>query len=128
MLLRTCLFLLSFIPLATLVLPPVPQAQAEGFFTMKDREDFLLQMSGKYISQTGLWMRFDDLGQVKGRVWGRPLLGNWEWRDGQLCKRVFYGTIDQGETCGIVRSSGATLYIVPDKGRGERERYSIGMD
>lgn len=95
---------------------------------MKDRDDFLKQMQGKTISQFGRWMRFDDLGQVKGRVWGRPLMGNWDWRDGQLCKRVFHGTIDQGETCGLVRSSGATLLIIPDKGQGPQERYQINRD
>ncbi|WP_321830229.1 hypothetical protein [Thalassovita sp.] len=126
--LRTTIFLLSFSALATLVMPPLQPAQAEGFFTMKDRSDFLQQMQGKYISQSGLWMRFDDLGQVKGRVWGRPLLGNWQWKDGQLCTRIFHGTIDQGDFCGVVRSSGATLYIVPDKGRGERQRYNIKAD
>ena len=126
--LRKIAFLVTFSLIATLVMPPLPPAQAEGFFTVKDRQDFLEQMQGKYISQSGRWMRFDDLGQVKGRVWGRPLLGNWEWKDGQLCKRIFHGTMDQGESCGIVRSSGVTLYIVPDKGRGERERYSIKVD
>lgn len=126
--LRTALFLLTFTLIALIAVPPLQPAQAEGFFTVKDRQDFLEQMDGKYIQQAGRWMRFDDLGQVKGRVWGRPLLGNWEWRDDQLCKRVFHGTIDQGESCGIVRSSGATLYIVPDKGMGPRERYSIQTD
>ena len=100
-------------------------AFAEGFRTVSSRDGFLRLVEGRKLKQFLISMRFDDLGQIKGWAWGRPVLGNWYWQDRRLCKRVFFGTTDKGEFCVQVRSDGHTVLFIPKKGEGKIEEFTL---
>ncbi|WP_323784000.1 hypothetical protein [Thalassovita sp.] len=98
---------------------------ASGFSALNDRDSFLQMIEGRKLRQFLVWIRFDTLGQIKGRAWGRPVLGNWYWQDKKLCKRVFWGTTDKGETCVKVRIGADRVLFIPDKGEGQIEEYIL---
>lgn len=109
----------------SIALLSVSPAFAAGFRTITDRDDFLKAVEGRQLKQFLVWLRFDDLGQVKGWALGRPVLGNWYWQGKELCKRVFYGTTDKGEFCVKVRFDGQTMIFIPDPRDGEIEEFRV---
>lgn len=98
---------------------------AVGFVTINDRDGFFKLVEGRQLTKFFVRISFDELGQVKGHAWGRPVMGYWRWEGQQLCKRIFYGTSDQGENCVEVRSDGQEVLFIPNKGEGKIEEYSL---
>ncbi|CUH63301.1 hypothetical protein TG4357_00590 [Thalassovita gelatinovora] len=98
---------------------------ASGFSTLNTRDSFLQMVEGRKLRQFLVWIRFDDLGQIKGRAWGRPVLGNWYWQDEKLCQRMFWGTADKGKSCVKVRIGAERVLFIPDKGGGQIEEYIL---
>ena len=100
-------------------------AFAESFRRVTSVGGFFQLVEGRKLSKFLMSIRFDNLGQIKGWAWGRPVLGNWRWEGTKLCKRVYIGTSDQGESCVQVRSDGYTVLFIPNKGEGKIEEFRL---
>jgi hypothetical protein len=91
---------------------------AQEFQTVRDQDQFVKLVSGKELTRFGISLTVTPDGEIRGRAFGRPVTGDWQWTDGYFCRTLFYGERDLGPNCQEVKVQGATLRFTSDKGQG----------
>lgn len=101
---------------AAAVFADVPAALA---FTKIDRaEEFVAAIGGKRLTRTGIQLTVSAGGEITGRAFGRPVSGDWTWRDGYFCRDLYWGNRELGYNCQMVQKDGTALRFTSDKGEG----------
>jgi hypothetical protein len=54
----------------------------------------------------------------RGRAFGTPVTGAWDWNNGYFCRDLFFGEDDLGFNCQLVQVNGETLRFTSDQGQG----------
>lgn len=91
---------------------------AQEFQTVREEAQFVSLVSGKELTRFGISLTVTPEGQIRGRAFGRPVTGDWQWTDGYFCRTLFYGERDLGPNCQEVKVQGETLRFTSDKGQG----------
>lgn len=92
---------------------------AMAFEPVKTRDAFLAAISGKALTRMGITLDVTSAGQIRGRAFGKPVSGAWQWRDGYFCRSLYFGTRNLGDNCQLVQQRGDTLRFTLDRGAGD---------
>jgi hypothetical protein len=91
---------------------------AQEFQTVRDQSRFLELVVGKQLTRFGIRLNVTPDGEIRGRAFGRPVTGNWQWSDGYFCRDLYYGERDLGANCQEVKVNGRTVRFTSDRGQG----------
>jgi hypothetical protein len=94
-------------------------AISEEFQTISDRQSFLALVNGKQLTRLGIKLDVLSSGQIEGRAFGKPVKGQWDWKNGHFCRDLHFGDTDLGPNCQVVKANGRTLRFIADQGRGD---------
>ncbi len=93
-------------------------AAARAFDPVTEDGEFRALVVGHELTRLGIELRVLADGQISGRGMGRPVSGEWRWRDGYFCRTLFWGERDLGEDCQAVLRAGDQLRFVAERGAG----------
>jgi hypothetical protein len=99
--------------------PSVGAANAEGFDSVQNKDDFVGLVSGRALTRFGITLKILAAGGIEGRAFGQPVTGSWEWQDGLFCRDLYFGNTDLGPNCQVVQKKGDTLRFISDAGAGD---------
>lgn len=99
----------------TLALP----VQAGDFAHVLDKSTFMTLIEGRQLTRTGIRLDVTPDGQIRGKAFGRPVTGAWQWKAGYFCRDLYWGKRDLGPNCQAVKVQGNTVRFISDKGAGE---------
>ncbi|MGI1662362.1 dihydrodipicolinate reductase [Palleronia sp. KMU-117] len=91
---------------------------AQEFQTVREQDRFVNLVSGRELTRFGIKLTVTPDGEIRGRAFGRPVSGNWQWSDGYFCRTLFYGDRDLGPNCQEVKVQGETIRFTSDRGQG----------
>jgi len=91
---------------------------ALAFEKIKSKSEFMKVVQGKDLTILGISVNVQPNGAIGGKAYGRPVKGEWNWRDGYFCRDLFWGEMDLGPNCQEVRVNGNTIRFQSDKGTG----------
>ena len=96
-------------------------AWAEGFQVVRDRGTFVSLVEGRdlRISLWGIRLQVRPDGKIEGQALGRPVSGQWQWRNGYFCRDLSWGARDLGPNCQEVKVQGRTVRFTSDRGAGQ---------
>lgn len=97
---------------------PLP-AFAEGFAPVREKSEFVGLISGKALTSFGISLTVSPGGAIKGRAFGTPVTGNWNWNNGLFCRDLAYGNTEIAPNCQLVERKGSTLRFTSDAGNGD---------
>jgi hypothetical protein len=103
---------------ATLAVICAGGALAESFNNVRDRDDFIVLVSGKALTRLGVSLKVREDGQIEGRAFGQKVRGAWRWQAGLFCRDLHFGDRDLGQNCQVVQHRGGTLRFISDAGHG----------
>ena len=103
---------------ATAMVATLPMA-AQAFEKIVSREKFVEVVEGKDLKLMGITVTVTPDGGIKGRAFGAPVSGQWQWRGGFFCRSLFWGERDLGPNCQEVRVEGDKIRFTSDKGSGQ---------
>lgn len=103
--------------LATFIATPLPLL-AESFSPVSKKSDFVALITGKALTRFGISIDLSPGGTIKGRAFGSPVTGAWQWQNGLFCRDLYFGTKDLGPNCQTVKRKGNTLRFTSDAGKG----------
>ncbi|MEO0566153.1 MAG: dihydrodipicolinate reductase [Pseudomonadota bacterium] len=107
----------KFLILASLAVLAAP-AMADGFAKVQDRDGFVELIEDRKLTRFGINLTVTPNGQIKGKAFGRPVTGAWEWNAGYFCRDLFWGKRELGGNCQEVKVQGETIRFTSDKGNG----------
>lgn len=91
---------------------------AAAFERISTKSDFVQTVSGKNLTIFGISVSVQPDGAIGGRAYGRKVKGQWQWRDGFFCRDLFWGDMDLGPNCQVVKVHGDVIRFRSDKGTG----------
>ncbi|MEM8776858.1 MAG: dihydrodipicolinate reductase [Pseudomonadota bacterium] len=94
-------------------------ALADGFSKVEDRTGFVQLIEDKKLTRFGIKLTVTPGGQIKGKAFGVPVTGAWEWNAGYFCRDLYWGKRDLGANCQEVMVQGETLRFTSDRGNGQ---------
>ncbi|MEM9795998.1 MAG: dihydrodipicolinate reductase [Pseudomonadota bacterium] len=86
---------------------------------MLTRDAFVTLVQDRALTRMGIALDVSGGGVIEGRAFGRPVTGDWEWRDRYFCRTLYFGQRDLGANCQTVEVRGDTLRFTLDQGRGD---------
>jgi hypothetical protein len=95
------------------------QALANGFQQLEARSQFLSVIEGRKLTRMGIELDVTPSGEIRGRAFGRPVVGAWNWQDGYFCRDLYWGQRNLGPNCQAVQLDGRTIRFISDRGTGE---------
>lgn len=107
-----------FAALATAALL-VCAAPAHAFDRVASKSDFVGLVNGKALTRMGITLAVLPDGRIEGRAFGRPVKGDWRWRESLFCRDLTVGERNLGLNCQVVQRRGDTLRFIADEGRGD---------
>ncbi|ARE40471.1 hypothetical protein RGUI_2330 [Rhodovulum sp. P5] len=103
--------------LAGLIATAAPAA-AEGFRDVDSRSGFVSLVEGRKLTRLGVKLTVTPGGQIAGRAFGKPVVGDWSWKGGYFCRDLNFGDEDLGYNCQLVQVRGQTVRFTSDRGAG----------
>ncbi|MFD0859332.1 dihydrodipicolinate reductase [Roseovarius aquimarinus] len=94
-------------------------AAAEAFEQITTRDDFVAATSGRDLTRFGISVAVSPSGDIKGRAFGYPVTGAWNWQDGYFCRDLYWGGDRLDPNCQAVRIKGDTIRFISDQGTGQ---------
>ena len=94
-------------------------APAAAFQKVDDRDRFVGLIQGKELKRFGVTLVVTPEGTIRGRGFGRPVTGAWNWNQGYFCRSLVWGERDLGDNCQEVRVQGETIRFTSDQGAGD---------
>lgn len=91
---------------------------SQEFQTVREQSRFVELVAGKQLTRFGISLNVTPDGEIRGRAFGRPVTGRWQWSDGYFCRDLFYGERDLGANCQEVKVNGRTVRFTSDRGQG----------
>ena len=101
----------------TLVLILFPSL-APAFEPVRDGGEFRQLVLGHALTRLGIRLEVQADGLITGRGMGRPVSGEWQWRDGYFCRTLYWGDTDLGADCQAVLRDGDELRFITERGAG----------
>lgn len=93
-------------------------AAGQAFEKIETRDRFIEATSGRDMTRFGISVAVTPTGDIRGRAFGYPVTGAWQWQDGFFCRDLFWGQDNLGANCQAVRISGNTIRFISDQGTG----------
>ncbi|MCB1390420.1 MAG: dihydrodipicolinate reductase [Rhodobacteraceae bacterium] len=103
----------SLVLILMLVATPVP-----AFEPVTDGAQFARLVSGRALTRLGIRLEVHADGRITGHGMGRPVVGEWSWRQGYFCRSLFWGGDDLGDDCQAVLREEDRLRFVTMRGAG----------
>ncbi len=100
------------------ILFAVAGTSAAAFETVREEEQFVELLEGKSLTRMGIKLAVSSSGEIQGRAFGRPVTGQWQWRDGYFCRDLSYGDDPLEPNCQMVKVRGETMRFISDWGEG----------
>ncbi|GFE66308.1 dihydrodipicolinate reductase [Litoreibacter roseus] len=91
---------------------------AYAFEKVESKSEFVDAVAGKDLTIFAINVSVMPDGQIKGRAYGRPVSGQWQWRDGYFCRSLYWGSRDLGPNCQEVKLRGNKVRFTSDRGNG----------
>lgn len=115
--------------LAVLLVALWPLAvSAGGFAPVQDRNLFLQMITGRslQIALYGLTLQVHPDGRISGSAMGRPVRGQWHWKDGYFCREMTWGKRDIPANCQLVEARGKDeMRFTTDRGAGQSAAFRL---
>ncbi|MDJ0627811.1 MAG: dihydrodipicolinate reductase [Rhodobacter sp.] len=92
--------------------------RADGFRTVTERGAFLDLVQGRQLTRLGIRLDVLASGGIRGKAFGKPVIGVWHWRDGHFCRDLSVGREGLDANCQVVKVRGDTVRFIADKGAG----------
>ena len=112
------------IPLALVLIALLP-LPALAFEPVTDAAQFRQLVFGNQLTRMGISLEVNADGRITGRGMGRPVRGEWQWRDGLFCRSLYWGERDLGRDCQAVLREGDALRFVTERGAGIHADFRI---
>lgn len=93
-------------------------ALADEFQPIRDRSDFIALVEGRTLTQFGIRLVVEPDGDIGGRAFGRPVTGDWDWRNGYFCRSLNVGSDPLEFNCQLVERNDDVLRFTADEGDG----------
>ncbi len=100
-------------------------ALAQSFETVTTRDAFVAAVSGRALTRLGITMSVAPNGEIKGRAFGSPVTGAWNWQGNYFCRDLYWGADRLDPNCQTVQISGDTIRFIPDRGKGRGADLTI---
>ncbi len=102
-------------------------ARAGGFAPVAERARFvdLVRDRALRIALYGLALKVHDDGRISGSAMGRPVSGQWQWRDGYFCREMTWGTRPIAPNCQLVEVRGREMRFTTDRGKGQGATFRL---
>lgn len=94
-------------------------AIAEEFDQIDNKSEFLSVVADRNLTRLGINLTVTPSGQIKGKAFGRPVTGAWQWQSGYFCRDLYWGQRNLGPNCQAVKVQGSTVRFISDQGAGE---------
>ncbi|MDD9725407.1 dihydrodipicolinate reductase [Roseovarius sp. SK2] len=94
-------------------------AIAEEFDQIDNKSEFLSVVADRNLTRLGINLTVTPSGQIKGKAFGRPVTGAWQWKSGYFCRDLYWGQRNLGPNCQAVKVQGSTVRFISDQGAGE---------
>ncbi|MEX1235783.1 MAG: dihydrodipicolinate reductase [Roseovarius sp.] len=91
---------------------------AQAFEQITTRDDFVAATSGRDMTRLGISVAVSPSGEIKGRAFGYPVTGEWDWQGDYFCRDLYWGGDPLGPNCQAVRIQGDTIRFISDQGAG----------
>lgn len=95
------------------------------FQRVESRADFIALVSGKTLTRPLVKLQVSPNGQISGKGATWPVSGQWQWKDGYLCRTLEWGGDDMGYNCQEVKANGAQVRITSDRGTGQSADFRL---
>ena len=92
---------------------------AAEFVPVRNGTEFTKLIEDKRLTRMGIKLTVTPSGDIEGRAFGRPVTGDWSWRDGYFCRDLYWGETELGYNCQMVARSGSALRFISDRGQGQ---------
>ncbi|SEK78784.1 hypothetical protein SAMN05421666_0076 [Roseovarius nanhaiticus] len=93
-------------------------AAAQAFEQITTRDAFVAATSGRDLTRLGISVAVNPSGDIRGRAFGYPVTGAWNWQNGYFCRDLYWGNDPLGQNCQAVRIQGDTIRFISDQGTG----------
>ncbi len=91
---------------------------ASAFETVREESKFVSLLEGKQLTRLGIRLAVSPTGEIQGRAFGKPVTGQWAWRDGYFCRDLSFGDDPLEPNCQMVKVRGQTMRFISDRGEG----------
>lgn len=98
---------------------------AEAFEKVSSKSEFVQLVQGKKLSLTGIKLDVTPAGNIKGKAYGYPVTGEWQWRGGYFCRSLYWGEKDLGPNCQQVETKAGKIRFTSDRGAGRSAVLSL---
>ena len=95
------------------------------FRKVESRSEFVQLVSGKTLTRPLVKLSVSPDGSISGSGAAWEVSGNWQWKEGYLCRTLEWGGDDLGYNCQEVQTDGSTVRITSDKGTGQSADFSL---
>lgn len=96
-----------------------PMAAQAEFAPVSERARFVSLIEGRDLTRFGIRLAVTPDGRIRGRAFGRDVIGEWRWAEGYFCRDLYWGRMDLGANCQAVRAHRDTVRFISDKGTGQ---------
>ncbi|MCA0921366.1 dihydrodipicolinate reductase [Pseudooceanicola nanhaiensis] len=96
-----------------------------AFDRVESREGFVAQITGRELTYPGIRLQVSEAGRIDGRAFGRPVTGDWRWKDGYFCRTMVWGRKELAYNCQLVEKRAGALRFTSDRGAGDSAVLSL---
>lgn len=115
---------LTFAPICAALLALATPALAD-YQKVTEKSEFVALTNGKSLTRPLVNIQVLPNGQISGRGAAWAITGNWQWKDGYLCRSLAWGGDDLGYNCQSVEADGNKMRITSDKGSGDSANFTL---
>jgi hypothetical protein len=115
---------LIFAPICAALLTLATPALAD-FEKVTAKSEFVALTNGKSLTRPLVIIQVLPNGQISGKGAAWEITGNWQWKDGYLCRSIEWGGDDLGYNCQSVEADGTRMRITSDKGSGDSASFTL---
>lgn len=112
------------IAVAAALLSIASPALAE-FQTITSRDAFVQLIDGKTLTRTLVKLNVLPDGTISGKGMSWDVTGEWAWKNGYLCRSLYWGGDDLGYNCQEVKANGDRVRITSDRGTGQSADFRL---
>lgn len=84
-----------------------------------ERAEFVRLIDNQTLMRLGIKLQVGADGAIRGKAFGKPVTGQWQWQDGFFCRDLFWGERDLGPNCQAVSLRGDVVRFTSDRGQGQ---------
>lgn len=86
---------------------------------IESRDAFVSLVKDRALTRLGITLSVRPDGSITGRAFGKPVKGDWSWRQGFFCRSLYFGEQSLGDNCQVVEKRGSSLRFTADQGAGD---------